>query len=168
MIEPGRVSDGLFDFCDILPTFCAMAGVEELPQDRYIDGVDQRGFLLTGSMPQGTYWAKDPAWGSNRVAVYAYLLNEPSAVRFGPWKAMGCAIEMGPQLDTVTPGGFCGYTAHYTYGKTFNLFLDPKEEHSFMIRKLVYAPVFGLLESRQKKTFEKYPPRIQIAGAAGP
>jgi len=167
MIEPGRVSDGLFDFCDILPTFCAFAGVEDLPQDRYIDGVDQRAFLLTGPAPEGTYWAKDPAWTSNRAAIYAYLLDELSAIRFGPWKFMRVAIEMGPQWDTVTPGGFSGYTARYPYGKFFNLYLDPKEEHSFTIRKIVYLPVLNLLGGRHTKTFEKYPPKIQVGGAAG-
>jgi arylsulfatase len=167
MIEPGRVSDGLFDFCDVFPTFCALAGVENLPQDRYIDGVDQRSFLLTGSAPGGTYWAMDPAWSSNRVAIYAYLLDQPAALRFGPMKFHNCGIEMGSVPDSVTPGGFCGYLARYPYGKVFNLYLDPKEEHSFLARKVLYAPLAGLLTQRHEKTFEKYPPRIQISGAPG-
>ena len=167
MIEPGRVSDGLFDFCDVFPTFCALAGVEDLPQDRYIDGVDQRGFLLTSSAPTGTYWAMDPAWSSNRAAVYAYLLDQPAALRFGPMKFHNCGIEMGSVPDSVTPGGFCGYLARYPYGKVFNLYLDPKEEHSFLARKILYAPIAGLLTQRHEKTFEKYPPRIQISGAPG-
>lgn len=67
MIEAGRESDGIFDFCDLLPTFCAMAGVEDLPQDRYINGVDQRDLLLSESAHEGTYRAMDPAWSSNRA-----------------------------------------------------------------------------------------------------
>jgi arylsulfatase A-like enzyme len=94
MIEAGRITDGLFDFCDILPTFCAIAGMEDLPQDRFIDGVDQRGFLLADSAPDGTYWAVDPAWSSNRMAVYAWLLDQHSGMRVGPLKMYSCATEI--------------------------------------------------------------------------
>ncbi len=163
MIEAGRASDGLFDFCDIFPTFCALAGVEDLPQDRFIDGVDQRAFLLAESAPEGTHWAVDPAWMSNRLAVHAWLLDQHSAVRVGPWKLVLVATEMDHR-DTVTPGGFSGHTVKYTYGKNFNLFLDPKEEHSFTIRKLVYIPLIGSVQGAHLKTFHKYPPRIQVKG----
>ena len=64
MIEPGRQSDGLFDFNDILPTLLGLAGESaRLPSDRYIDGVDQSSFLLA---PEGLsnrkddgYWLQD-------------------------------------------------------------------------------------------------------------
>ena len=50
MIEGGQVSDGLFDFNDILPTLLALAGGSaRLPEDRYIDGIDQSAFLLTAN-----------------------------------------------------------------------------------------------------------------------
>jgi hypothetical protein len=65
----------------------------------------------------------------------------------------------------VTPGGFSGHTVHYTYGKLFNLFLDPKEEHSNLIRKLVWLPVLAGIQAQHIKTFQKYPPRIQVKGA---
>jgi hypothetical protein len=52
-----------------------------------------------------------------------------------------------------------------TYGKTFNLFLDPKEEHSYVIRKLVHVPMIGAFAAQHMKTFEKYPKRIQLKGA---
>jgi arylsulfatase len=68
--------------------------------------------------------------------------------------------------DTVTPGGFSGHNAEYTYGKVFNLFLDPKEEHSFTVRKLVWMPVLGGIQAQHLKTFEKYPPHIQVKGGA--
>ncbi len=42
MIEGGQVSDGLFDFNDMMPTLLALAGESgRVPADRYIDGVDQ-------------------------------------------------------------------------------------------------------------------------------
>ena len=164
MIGEGRESDGLFDFCDLLPTFCALAGVGDLPQDRFIDGVDQRGFLLADSAPEGTYWAADPAWSSNRIAVYAWLLDRLSGMRVSGFKLYSLATEMDYR-DTVNTGGFSGHTVEYTYGKLFNLFLDPKEEHSYTIRKLVYLPVLSAINAYHRKTFEKYPPHIQLKGA---
>lgn len=165
MIEPGRSTDGLFDFCDVLPTFCALAGVEDLPEDRFIDGVDQRGFLLAPAAPEGSHWAMDPEWMSNRLAIHAWLLDESSGTRLGPWKLVAVATEMDTR-DTVTPGGFSGHTVHYTYGKCFNLFLDPKEEHSFVVRKLVYMPLVAKIAADHMGTFKKYPPRIQVKGGA--
>ena len=165
MIEEGRVSDGLFDFCDLMPTFCAIAGVSDLPQDRFVDGVEQRGFLLADPVPESTYWAADPAWSSDRVAVYAWLLDQLSGLRVGGYKMMSCATEIDIH-DTVTPGGFSGHTVQYTYGKVFNLFLDPKEEHSFTIRKLVFLPVIAGIKAKHQATFKKYPPRIQVMGGA--
>lgn len=166
MIESGRESDGLFDFCDILPTFCALAGADNLPSDRYIDGVDQRAFLLTDSAADGTYWAKDPAWSSCRVAIFSWLLDRLSGTRVGPWKAVGVSSEIDI-ADVSNPGGFSGHTTTYTYGKMFNLFLDPKEEHSFTIRKLVYMPLLSAIMTAHKNTFKKYPPRIQVKGGSG-
>jgi len=163
MIEPGTTSDGLFDFCDILPTFCAIAGIENLPEDRFIDGVDQRAFLLAEPAPEGTHWGADPAWMSNRIAIHSWLLDNISATRVGPWKMMGRTTE--PDIrDSVNPGGFSGHDSMMTYGKVFNLFLDPKEEHSVTIRKLVYMPLIGAINAAHMKSFEKYPPRIQVKG----
>ncbi len=40
--------------------------------------------------------------------------------------------------DVLNPGGFTGVVQHYGYGRLYNLYLDPKETRSYMIRKLVY------------------------------
>ena len=39
-------------------------------------------------------------------------------------------------------GGFSGVTQKYTYGRLYNLYLDPKETRSYMIRKLAYLEAF--------------------------
>ena len=40
MIDGGQVSDGIFDFNDILPTVLEMAGASDaVPTDRFIDGM---------------------------------------------------------------------------------------------------------------------------------
>ena len=47
MIEADHSSDGLFNFSDLFPTMLALAGAEaSVPDDRFIDGIDQSGFLL--------------------------------------------------------------------------------------------------------------------------
>ena len=40
--------------------------------------------------------------------------------------------------DVLNPGGFTGVVQRYGYGRLYNLYLDPKETRSYMIRKLVY------------------------------
>ena len=40
--------------------------------------------------------------------------------------------------DVLNPGGFTGSVQQYGYGRLYNLYLDPKESRSYMIRKLVY------------------------------
>ena len=52
MVEADRASDGLFSFTDLLPTMLALAGADdEVPGDRFIDGVDQSSFLLAARGP---------------------------------------------------------------------------------------------------------------------
>jgi arylsulfatase len=36
-------------------------------------------------------------------------------------------------------GGLSGVTQKYSQGRLFNLYLDPKETHSYLIRKLAYV-----------------------------
>ncbi len=71
-------------------------------------------------------------------------------------------VKVGTQMtpgDTVNPGGFSGYTAEYTYCKFYNLLMDPKEEHSYMIRKIAYIDVIGMAIMRHYETLKKYPPK---------
>ena len=129
-IEPGRTSDGLFCFTDLLPTLLSLAGAAEaVPSDRFIDGVDQSAFLVA---PEGR---------SARKFVYYWLLNVLSAVRAGEYKFM-LASTSDDDTDVSGPGGFTGVTQRYTYAKLFNLYLDPKEQHSYLTRKLAYNDVF--------------------------
>jgi len=95
--------------------------------------------------------------------VHCWLLDKLSATRLGPWKAYSYTTEMDYD-DSVTAGGFSGHTSTMTYGKTFNLFLDPKEEHSYTIRKLVHMPMLAAFAAQHLKTFDKYPKRIQVMG----
>ena len=130
MVEADRASDGLFSFTDLLPTMLSLAGAEDkVPEDRFIDGVDQSSFLLA---PEGR---------SNRKFVYYWLLRTLSAVRAGEYKFM-IASTSDDDTDVAGPGGFTGVNQSYTYAKLFNLYLDPKEQHSYLTRKLVYNDAF--------------------------
>ena len=61
--------------------------------------------------------------------------------------------------DVVNPGGFTGVLQQYPYGRLYNLYLDPKETHSYLIRKLVYIEVIMRALARHRATFQKWPNR---------
>ncbi len=154
MIEAGRQSDGLFDFNDLLPTALALAGASDrLPVDRYIDGVDQSSFLLT---PDGL---------SNRKYHYYWLKDDFSALRCGEYK-MVLRATSDDESDAFGAGGFTGVLQQYAYAKLYNLYLDPKESHNYMTRKLAYMETFQLGIRAHLGTFRKYPPKKVMGLAA--
>ncbi|PWU16087.1 MAG: arylsulfatase [Chlamydiae bacterium] len=154
-IRPGRVSDGLFDLADIFTTCVSLADVKEkLPEDRYIDGIDQTSFLLAD---QGK---------SNRASVFYWLQDHFSAVRMAEYKLMEMATIRS--LDTPEAGGLTGKTVSYTYGHLFNLYLDPKEEHNLLIRKIPFSEALANEIDRHMATFKKYPPKLQLKTHSSP
>lgn len=153
MIDAGRVSDGIFDFNDVLPTVLALAGASEaVPDDRFIDGVDQTSFWLA---PDGL---------SNRKYHYYWLGQAFSALRCGEYKFMLNAVgdDVVSQGDVHGTGGFSGVLQKFPYGKLFNLYLDPKETHSYMIRKLAYQEALVGQVGRHYSTFSKYPGKLVV------
>ncbi len=131
MIDADRASDGLFSLMDWFPTLLRLAGAEAaIPDDRFIDGVDQTSFLL----------AEDGS--SNRK--YLLLLARHDVLGV-PRRRSGSSCSRRRPTTTTTCmnlGGFSGVTQKYTYGRLYNLYLDPKETHSYMIRKLAYLEAF--------------------------
>jgi arylsulfatase len=76
MIKPGRVSDGLFDIMDMFNTLLALAGISsQIPHARYIDGIDQTGFLLADNGQ------------SARQAVFCYNQADLSGMRWAEFKS---------------------------------------------------------------------------------
>ncbi len=151
MIEADRATDGLFSQMDLFRTVLRLAGAEAAtPTDRYIDGVDQTAFLLC---PDGE---------STRKYLYYWLVNVFSALRVGEWKFM-VASTSDDDRDCLNLGGFTGVTQKYTHGRLYNLYLDPKESHSYMIRKLAYIDSFtgGLRDHFM--SFGAYPGKHPIA-----
>ncbi len=151
MIERDRSSDGLFAFTDFFPTVLSLAGADRsVPNDRFIDGVDQTSFLLA---PDGL---------TNRKYQYYWLLNQFSAVRAGEYKMMIASIS-DDDRDVHNPGGFTGVTQRYPYGRLYNLYLDPKETRSYLIRKLAYLDAFQAGIGAHLATFAKFPPKNAFA-----
>lgn len=126
MIYPGQRADGIFSFTDILPTIAHLAGADSLvPDERFIDGIDQSSFILS------------PGGLSNRKYHYYWLGQMFSALRVGELKYVLGSIS-DDDTDVHGRGGFTGTAQKYPYGRLYNLYLDPKEQHSYMIRKLAY------------------------------
>ena len=63
--------------------------------------------------------------------------------------------------DVLNPGGFTGSVQHYGYGRLYNLYLDPKESRSYMIRKLVYIDAILAEIARHRRTFREWPNKPQ-------
>jgi arylsulfatase len=137
----------LFSFTDLLPTMLSLADASErIPGDRFIDGVDQTSFLLSA---EGL---------SNRKYVYYWLLRKLSALRAGEYKFM-LASTSDDDTDVAGPGGFTGVTQDYTYPRLFNLYLDPKEQHSYLTRKLAYNEAFIAGIRAHLMSYRDHPPK---------
>lgn len=146
MIEPGRVSDGLFDLMDLFNTSLAVAGIaDKIPTERYIDGVDQTSFLL----------ADDGE--TNRQAVFSYNQADFSALRWGEFKAY-FKVQLTEQpfsnisMSTYVPVGVSPWV--------FDLYRDPKERltRSNGDFEWAYGPVLQMFGAHMA-TMAKYPPK---------
>lgn len=145
-IEGGRQLEGLFDLADLYNTFARIGGAK-LPSDRYIDGIDQTSFLL-GDSGQ-----------SNRRHIIYWSDNRLAGARIAEFKLHNFVYNDRP-YDVVNNGGFSGTIG--VGARMFNLHVDPKEEHSVMIRKLIYRGVINQVLAQHLATFEKYPAKVPI------
>ena len=151
MIPEDRVTDGIIHQMDLFNTLLRWAGADDsIPEDRYIDGVDQSSFLL------------DEEGESNRKFLYYWLTNVFSALRVGEWKFM-VASTTDDDRDVMNIGGFTGVTQKYSHGRLYNLYLDPKESRSYLIRKLAYVDAFTSGIAQHLISFGAYPPKQPIA-----
>lgn len=146
MIDPGQVSDGLFDLMDLFNTSLALGGVDAatLPTDRYFEGIDQTSFLVT------------PGGQSKREHVYMWLGSQLAALRMREYKAH--LLVTLPQekflyidMATVMPTGLAPWL--------FNLFVDPKEEYPVGHRMNAWTASLGAELKAHAATFEKFPPK---------
>lgn len=145
MIQPGRVSDDVFDLMDLFNTAVHLAGAEDkLPTDRYLDGVNQASFLLHNE-GQG-----------NRECVFFWHQTSLMAVRLHEYKqhvkvilphSTFMHIDMATVQDTATAPWL------------FNLYIDPKEELPVGHRMNAWLASLGAELAAHAATFQKYPPK---------
>jgi arylsulfatase len=145
MIEPGRVSDGLFDLMDLFNTSVALAGAEDdIPDDRYIDGIDQTGFLL----------ADDGQ--SERENVYFWLGAQLTAMRMREYKVHTKVVEPDASMLWIDMARLQD-TALAPW--LFNLYIDPKEGYAVGHRMNAWQASLGAEMKAHGATFKKFPPK---------
>lgn len=153
MIADGRISDGLFDHMDIFNTVARMAGVSaNIPDDRYIDGIDQTSWLLLNK-------GQRDEQESNREAIFYWYGQDFYGVRWAEFKRMERIMNIGMSVGPQTQGGLFNATKSDTsdpsLGWYFNLYSDPKER--FPITRTWNIATLGELATRNKMTFVNYP-----------
>ena len=145
MIQPGRESDELFDLMDLYNTSADLGGViDKLPQDRYIDGIDQTSFLL----------AEDGH--SKREKVYMWAESDLMAMRMWEYKIHFKVFEYHTQwldIDMSTKAEF-GLAPWL-----FNLYIDPKEQYPVGHRMNAFLASMAAEVKGHAATFKKYPPK---------
>ncbi len=154
MIKPGRVSDGLFDLTDMFNTSLKLAGVDAIkavPTDRYIDGIDQRGFLLADNGQ------------SAREAVFYYNADMLAGVRWRYYKMALSEVQIGSGNVRDIGGLDNSQYVIPPNGYMYNLYTDPKERRSILIEK-AWAPSYALgpLLAAHGATMAKYRPKAMI------
>lgn len=145
MIKPGRVSDDLFDLMDLFNTTLALAGAtDKIPNDRYIDGIDQTSFLLADegrSLRDKVFFWNDYTFSAIRMHEYKMHVKmvRPTQIFLDIDMAVMEDIGGAPWL--------------------FNLFIDPKESYAVGHRLNAWTAAIGAEAKAHAASFVKYPPK---------
>jgi arylsulfatase A-like enzyme len=116
MIPPRPANDGLFDLMDLFNTSLSIAGASDRISDkRYIDGIDQSGFLL----------ARDGR--SARQTVFMYGGNRAVAIRWKEYK-VHTSVYLTRQPMRNLDESVLTSTGDWPW--VYNLYMDPKEQRS--------------------------------------
>ena len=144
MIAP-RTSAELFDLMDLFNTTVNIAGAtNNIPSDRYIDGIDQSSFLLTDNGQ------------SKREQVYVWLNTNFMAVRVREYKIHMKTMQLHNSFQNID------YASISDFGLSpwvFNLFVDPKEELPVGHRMNPWVASLGAEAKAHAATFKKFPPK---------
>lgn len=156
MIQPRR-SEGLFDMADIFPTALSLAGTTGadigglVPNNRYIDGIEQTSFLLGSDAL------------SNRRSVLYWMFTNFAAVRMDEFK-LHHAVEITDAINQKGwNGGFSGAIMDKTGGVVvYNLYTNPQEDASIGVRHLPMNTYLQQEMSRYKDVLKKFPPKLNL------
>jgi arylsulfatase len=143
MIAPGRESDEMFDLMDLFNTSIALAGAKaKIPNDRYIDGIDQASFLVTDNghskRDRIFYWNERNLCA---IRMYEYKMH----FRYTSAEQLWQNIDMS-SVQTV---GLAPWL--------FNLYIDPKEERPVGHVLNAWTAVIAAEAKASAATFKKYP-----------
>ena len=129
-----------------------IAGVSDnIPNDRYIDGIDQTSFLLSDNGE------------SNRETVFFWMQDTYMALRWAEYKVHRKVLVTGDnqysalgslQNSTVVDTGYIGWV--------YNLYTDPQEKVSISLRKGWLLPYMLKERSRHFKSLQDYPPKSSV------
>jgi arylsulfatase len=104
-VPASTVSNEIVHEMDLFPTIAKIVG-GKVPDDRIIDGVDQKEFLF-GKQKK-----------SNRDGFVVYVGNDLFGVKWRNWKMMFKEVERGTDEKKT-----------YDFPRFYNLYSDPKEEY---------------------------------------
>ena len=150
MIEPGRASDGLVHLLDLFATCLTLAGAEDALPTRPLPRRRRPDLVPPGRRRRGR--------GGLQPQVPALLAHRDLlGVAGGRVQVHARSSITDDDTDVLNPGGFTGAVQRYGYGRLFNLYLDPKETRSYMIRKLVYIDAIIAEIARHRRTFREWP-----------
>jgi len=130
IIEPNQRSGDLLHVTDMYTTAARIGGaMDEMPNDRIIDGLEQSSYLMAGT-------------ASRREYIFHYSGKNVGAIRLGQYKR-----HMG-----ASHGGLPGKDF-------FDIYKDPKEEHGVMGEMLWAWVPFDDILRMHNELIEKYPHR---------
>ncbi|SDP74334.1 arylsulfatase [Desulforhopalus singaporensis] len=153
VIKGGRASDGLFDLADLFTTSLALAGAKDnIPTDRYIDGIDQTSFLL----------ADDGE--SNRKTVFYWYQDKLCAIRIHNIKYNNYLFVPFEDGRKIAKSNSVIQKVPYVWAH--DLTIDPKERFPALnshTPRLTWPVPLMLQEARRYVgNFKKYPPNKNV------
>lgn len=145
MISPGRESSGIFDLMDLFNTSLNIAGASgSLPQDRYIDGIDQTSFLLADNGES----KRDRVYLFNGLDLMAFRLHEYKMhFKYTLDSRMNANIDQ----STIYQTGLAPWL--------FNLYTSPKEEITDGHVLNAWTASVAAEARSILATFKKFPPK---------
>lgn len=157
MITPGK-SEGLFFYGDLFNTALSLAGApgaevtQFIPEDRYVDGIDQTAFLLA-----------DEGQSARKSMIYT-MNAHLAAVRIDEFKYHMVVQLQDAIFSQGLKGGFSGAIVSETGGSVMvNLYENPQENLGIGNRYLPIVTQMGQEVARYAGVLAKYPPNITVA-----
>ena len=143
-IKPRTRSNEMISVHDFLPTFANLLG-ENIPTDKFIDGVDQSDFIL-GKQEK-----------SNRNSLITFVGGRIAAVRWNQYRIYPMVIEH--TKNNPSQGGYVGtMTETAGFPQIFNIESDPKERVDTSTSGSGWVMgVYSKLIAEYKKSLRQHP-----------